>query len=38
MTNEGELYVCKICGNMVKVVAPGSGILVCCGQSMNLVE
>jgi len=38
MTNVGELYVCKICGNAVKVVMAGAGKLVCCGQPMELVE
>lgn len=38
MTNVGELYVCRICGNAVEVVVTGSGILVCCGQPMEIVE
>ena len=38
MTQEGEMYACKICGNVVEVVAAGSGILVCCGQPMQIVE
>jgi superoxide reductase len=38
MTKEGEIYACKICGNVVKVIASGSGILVCCGKPMELVE
>ena len=38
MTNVGELYVCKICGNAVEVVAAGAGRLVCCGQPMELVR
>ncbi|MHC3128471.1 MAG: desulfoferrodoxin FeS4 iron-binding domain-containing protein [Candidatus Bathyarchaeota archaeon] len=25
-------------GNIVKVIASGNGILVCCGQPMQLVE
>jgi desulfoferrodoxin-like iron-binding protein len=37
MTNVGELYVCKICGNTVEVVASGAGRLVCCGQEMELI-
>jgi superoxide reductase len=37
MTNVGELYVCKICGNSVKVVVAGAGKLVCCGQPMELI-
>jgi len=38
MTNVGEIYVCKICGNAVEVVVGGAGILVCCGQPMERVE
>jgi len=38
MTEKGEMYACKICGNVVKVVASGAGVLVCCGQLMELVE
>jgi len=38
LTNVGELYVCRICGNAVEVVVAGAGRLVCCGQPMELVE
>jgi superoxide reductase len=37
MTQVGELYLCKICGNSVEVVAAGAGKLVCCGQPMELI-
>ena len=37
MTEVGEIYICKICGNSVEVVAAGAGRLVCCGQPMELV-
>ena len=37
VTNVGELYVCRICGNAVEVVGPGAGRLVCCGQDMELI-
>lgn len=37
MTNVGELYLCKICGNSVEVVVAGAGKLVCCGQPMELI-
>lgn len=37
-TTVGQTYVCKICGNKVKVVAAGGGVLVCCGVSMKLAE
>lgn len=36
-TQVGELYLCKICGNSVEVVAAGAGRLVCCGQPMEMV-
>ena len=36
VATEGEMYACKICGNVVKVIASGAGILVCCGQPMEL--
>jgi superoxide reductase len=36
MTKLGEVYVCKTCGNKVKVVGTGIGTLVCCGKPMNL--
>lgn len=38
MTNVGELYVCRICGNAVEIVVAGSGNLVCCGQLMEIVD
>ena len=37
MTNVGELYACRICGNVVEIVGSGAGRLVCCGQEMELV-
>jgi superoxide reductase len=37
MTNKGEIYACKICGNIVELIGPGAGRLVCCGQEMKLV-
>ena len=32
----GQVYVCEICGNKVKMLVAGKGQLVCCGQSMKL--
>jgi superoxide reductase len=32
------VYRCKICGNQVKVLAAGGGVLVCCGVPMKVVE
>jgi len=38
MTKLNDEYLCKICGNKVKVLATGAGTLVCCGQPMVLVK
>ena len=38
MTKVGEVYLCEICGNKVKVLESGAGALVCCGEEMKLVE
>lgn len=32
----GQIYKCDLCGNIVCVVHPGGGELVCCGQPMVL--
>lgn len=34
MTSKLELYKCNVCGNIIEVVIPGDGELVCCGQPM----
>jgi superoxide reductase len=34
----GQVYLCKVCGNKVKVLEAGGGVLVCCGVPMKLVE
>ncbi|WP_462271916.1 desulfoferrodoxin FeS4 iron-binding domain-containing protein [Methanohalophilus sp.] len=34
----GEKYICNICGNEVEVTEVGGGILVCCGEEMELME
>ena len=36
--NEGEEYLCTICGNKVKVLKAGGGTLVCCGKDMEKVS
>ncbi len=38
MTAVDEVYVCEICGNKVRVVEAGVGVLVCCGEPMQRVE
>lgn len=34
----GEKYRCNICGNEVEVMTVGGGVLVCCGEDMELFE
>lgn len=36
MTKLREIYKCNICGNIVELVHTGVGVLVCCGQDMEL--
>lgn len=38
MTKLNEIYKCEVCGNIVELVHPGQGELVCCGQSMKHQE
>ena len=38
MTKQKQIYRCNICGNIVEVLHPGVGQLVCCGQPMELLE
>ena len=38
MTERLELYKCNICGNLVEVILPGVGELVCCGEPMEYLE
>ncbi len=38
MTSRRQVYVCAVCGNMVEVLRPGGGTLVCCNQPMGLAE
>jgi len=33
----GEKYRCNVCGNEVEVTKVGGGVLVCCGESMELI-
>jgi superoxide reductase len=33
-----EIYKCDACGNIVEVVDGGDGELVCCGESMKLMN
>jgi len=38
MAEEGKTYVCKICGQEVKVEKSGVGTLVCCNTPMKRKE
>ena len=38
MTNKLEIYKCDVCGNIVDVLHPGAGSLVCCEKPMRLVK
>ena len=38
MTNVTDIYKCEICGNIVEVVYPGYGTLVCCSQPMKKLD
>jgi desulfoferrodoxin-like iron-binding protein len=37
-TQEGEIYLCEVCGNKVTVLESGGGTLVCCGQNMSKIS
>ncbi|MDD3236484.1 MAG: desulfoferrodoxin [Candidatus Gastranaerophilales bacterium] len=37
MTELMQIYKCNICGNIVEVIHPGAGDLVCCGEKMELL-
>lgn len=37
MTELMQIYKCEICGNIVEVIHPAGGELVCCGQAMTLL-
>ncbi|MCB4757104.1 MAG: desulfoferrodoxin [Elusimicrobia bacterium] len=36
MTNLNQIYKCNVCGNIVEMVHPGAGALVCCDEDMKL--
>lgn len=38
MTNRYEIYKCGVCGNIVEVLHPGKGQLVCCNKPMDLAR
>lgn len=38
MTELRQIYKCEACGNIVEVLHPGVGALVCCGEEMQLLD
>jgi superoxide reductase len=38
MTDSMQVYKCNLCGNIVEVLHPGPGQLICCGQPMILMK
>jgi superoxide reductase len=38
MTELRQIYKCEACGNIVEVLHPGVGALVCCGEEMELLD
>lgn len=38
MTELRQVYKCEVCGNIVEVVHPSGGTLVCCGKPMTLLK
>jgi len=38
LTEKLQVYRCNVCGNIVMVLHPGAGTLVCCNQPMQLLE
>ena len=37
MTQLNEVYKCNLCGNIVEILHPGAGALVCCNEKMALM-
>lgn len=33
-----DIFKCEICGNIVQMIIPGNGELVCCGEKMKKLE
>jgi superoxide reductase len=38
MTERLQIYKCEVCGNIVEMLHPGAGQLVCCAQPMKLFK
>jgi len=38
MTERLQIYKCEVCGNIVEMLHPGQGQMVCCNQNMTLYK
>ena len=38
MTEKLQIYKCHICGNVVQILEEAAGVLVCCGEDMELLK
>jgi len=38
MTERGQAWKCDVCGNIISILHEGADSLVCCNQSMKLLE
>jgi superoxide reductase len=38
MTERLQIYKCEVCGNIVEMLHPGKGEMICCGQPMKLYK
>ena len=38
MTEQLQIYKCNVCGNIIEVINPGNGSLVCCSLPMELLK
>lgn len=38
MVKRNQTYKCNVCGNIVSILHAGGGELVCCGESMELLD
>jgi superoxide reductase len=38
MTERLQIYKCEVCGNIVEMLHPGQGQMVCCNQDMTLYK
>ncbi|MCX6736662.1 MAG: desulfoferrodoxin [Candidatus Parcubacteria bacterium] len=38
MSEKNQIYQCSVCGQIIEILEPGKGQLVCCGLNMNLLK